>query len=169
MLSIEKLDASHWTAVDPRSRVQAVNVRDRNRVLSTPNANVNYTDVPGFSQAQLVSFEQKSAALVARRAGRTPPAQAAGGRAARPERAMTRRKQSVHVVCPVATGPAARIARAGRVTAAESVGSRSVALASACVTGARLGSKFVLGPWSPSTWTTLFRQGTRRRMRYGKL
>ena len=92
MLSIEKLDASHWTAVDPRSRVQAVNVRDRNRVLSTPNANVNYTDVPGFSQAQLVSFEQKSAALVARRAGRTPPAQAAGGRAARPERARTRRK-----------------------------------------------------------------------------
>ena len=90
MLLIEKLDASHWTAVDPRGRVQAVNVRDRNRVLSTPKANVNYTDVPGFSQAQLVSFEQKSAALVARRAGRTPPAQAANGRAARPPR--TRRK-----------------------------------------------------------------------------
>ena len=48
MLSIEKLDASHWIAVDPRSLVQAVNVKDRNRVVSTPKANVNCTDVPGF-------------------------------------------------------------------------------------------------------------------------
>ena len=46
-----------------------VNIRDRRRVQNAPRPQVNYTDVSGFSQAQLITFEKKSAALIQRRVG----------------------------------------------------------------------------------------------------
>ena len=69
MLLIDKVDGANWTSVDPRGRVQVVNNRDRRRVQNAPRPQVNYTDMPGFSQAQLIMFEKKSAVLIQRRVG----------------------------------------------------------------------------------------------------
>ena len=69
MLLVDRLDGGNWSAVDPRSRVQVINLRNRTNVATTPKNGVNYTDIPGFSQAQLINFETESAKVAARRRG----------------------------------------------------------------------------------------------------
>ena len=69
MLLVDKMSGSNWTAVGPRSRIQIVDTRDRAHLDATAVQGINYTDVPGFSQAQLLKIERASVAFIARRNG----------------------------------------------------------------------------------------------------
>ncbi|CAK0795637.1 unnamed protein product, partial [Prorocentrum cordatum] len=78
----------HWAAADPRKRVQVINVRDRSKVSPAPKQDIDYADVPGFSNADLIQIEKQSASAVRKRNNRaaltsTPAPKKGGGRQGR--------------------------------------------------------------------------------------
>ena len=63
----QKANDPHWTATDLRKRVQVINVRDRTKVKPTPLPEIDYSDVPGFSTADLIQIEKQSNSVVRKR------------------------------------------------------------------------------------------------------
>ncbi|CAK0789631.1 unnamed protein product [Prorocentrum cordatum] len=57
----------HWTATDPRKRAQVIHVRDRTKVKPIPLPEIDYSDVPGFSTADLIQIEKQSNSVVRKR------------------------------------------------------------------------------------------------------